>query len=586
MARTPDRWPLTRAALIEVARAGLVGLRRFARGAGRARVPGRLLFAPQDLRSADPAFADDAATGLYVFADQPLALGRTSPFAANPPSPEWERELRGFGWLRHLRAAGTPEAHGLARALVADAMGRRWRDLEGYSRRAPEVTARRVTSLLAHSPLLLAGADHAFYRGYLRRIGRDAAALDRDMRDAPAPADRLAAAIGLAAAGLACEGLEGRFRRADRVLAAELDAQILPDGGHVGRHPGTLIELLLDLLPLRLLYSSRAVEPPPAIDRAIDRMMPMLRFFRHGSGDLALFNGMGATPIGDLATVLAHDSSRGMSVKHAVSSGYDRLEAGATVVIAETGAPPPLAASAAAHAGCLSFEMSSGPNRVVVNCGAPARPGPAREAARLTAAHSTLILNGASSGVSLEADGAAARDWATSYLARRLGPVLIEGARLVGAERSLTGERDLVLNTHHDGYRKRYGAIVRRRLQLAADGGELAGEDALDFADGGEPGGAALLRFHLHPAARPRLGEAGDGVLIDFPDGERWRFTCEDRVPQLEASVLFAVTEGRRPSAQIVVEMELGAGAARPVCRWRFRREVATPPVDAPSPSG
>ena len=71
---------------------------------------------------------------------------------------------------------------------------------------------------------------------------------------------------------------------------------MLPDGGHASRNPGALIELLLDLLPLRQAFAARNVPPPAALNNAIDRMMPMLRFFRHGDGNFALFNGMGPTP--------------------------------------------------------------------------------------------------------------------------------------------------------------------------------------------------------------------------------------------------------------------------------------------------
>ncbi len=87
-------------------------------------------------------------------------------------------------------------------------------------------------------------------------------------------------------------------RSAMRRLADELDRQILPDGGHISRNPGTLIDLLIDLLPLRQAFAARNIAPPPALLNAIDRMMPMLRFFRHGDGSFALFNGMGPTPVG------------------------------------------------------------------------------------------------------------------------------------------------------------------------------------------------------------------------------------------------------------------------------------------------
>ena len=100
---------------------------------------------------------------------------------------------------------------------------------------------------------------------------------------------------------------------------------MLPDGGHASRNPGALIELLLDLLPLRQAFAARNVPPPPALNNAIDRMMPMLRFFRHGDGNFALFNGMGPTRTELVSTVLAYDDARGTPVANAPHSGYQRV---------------------------------------------------------------------------------------------------------------------------------------------------------------------------------------------------------------------------------------------------------------------
>ena len=123
-------------------------------------------------------------------------------------------------------------------------------------------------------------------------------------------------------------------------LVAELDRQILPDGGHVSRNPGALIELLLDLLPLRQAFAARNVAPPPALNNAIDRMMPMLRFFRHGDGSFAQFNGMGPTAPDLLATILAYDDARGAPLANAPHSGYQRVDAGRSAGdLMDTGAP-------------------------------------------------------------------------------------------------------------------------------------------------------------------------------------------------------------------------------------------------------
>ena len=157
---------------------------------------------------------------------------------------------------------------------------------------------------------------------------------------------------------------------------------------------------------------------PPSLLNAIDRMMLMVRTFRHGDGALALFNGMGVTRPDALATVLAYDDARGPALANAPYSGYQRLERGPAILIMDVGRPPPIKFSQRAHAGTLAFEFSVGPQRVIVNCGAPnTSQTAAREAARATAAHSTLVL----------ADSSSSRFASATRFGRWLGGVLFAG---------------------------------------------------------------------------------------------------------------------------------------------------------------
>src|SRR5260370_17098695 len=144
-------------------------------------------------------------------------------------------------------------------------------------------------------------------------------------------------------------------------LKQEVDRQILPDGGHASRDPGAVIEILLELLPLRQAFASRNIAPPQALQNAIDRMMPMLRFFRHSEGTFAHFNGMGATPADLLLTLLAYDEARGAPFANAPYSGYQRLAAGGAVAIVDTGLAPSIEMSLYPHPGRLSFYFSSPP---------------------------------------------------------------------------------------------------------------------------------------------------------------------------------------------------------------------------------
>ena len=82
-------------------------------------------------------------------------------------------------------------------------------------------------------------------------------------------------------------------------------------------------------------------------------MMPMLRFFRHGDGSFALFNGMSNAPSDLVATLLAYDDTHGVPMSNMPHTGFQRLDAGTTTVIIDTGPPPPPNVSQDAHAGCL-----------------------------------------------------------------------------------------------------------------------------------------------------------------------------------------------------------------------------------------
>ena len=157
-------------------------------------------------------------------------------------------------------------------------------------------------SWISQAPLILKDVDSQFYRRFMRSLTRQVRYLRLNALEARDGAPQLQVTIALMYATLCMSGQERHVRNAVKRLSDQLDEQILPDGGHISRNPGALIELLLDLLPLKQAFASRNMPPPPALLNAIDRMMPMLRFFRHDDGNFALFNGMGATaarPAGD-----------------------------------------------------------------------------------------------------------------------------------------------------------------------------------------------------------------------------------------------------------------------------------------------
>ncbi|MBV9393377.1 MAG: heparinase II/III family protein [Methylobacteriaceae bacterium] len=512
----------------------------------RAKAPQRLSIAPQDIRTVDPTIATEIYSGYFAFGGKIVNAGAASPFQLEAPSKSWARALGGFGWLKHLRAADTPLARANARALVEDFLRLRGRPNADDPMWEPRVVSRRILAFLSQSPMILEDAEPDFYRRFMVHFARARAVLLRALAEEAQGEWRLFAAIALAQLAVCSDADQRTQRAATQLLARELSRQLMADGGHIGRNPQTLVDLLLELLPLRQAYAARGTQMPAALLNAIDRMMPMLRLVRHGDGALALFNGMSVTQPELIATLLTYDDVRGRALLNAPYSGYQRVEARGSALIVDTGRPPPPAFSKDAHAGCLAFEFSFGGERVIVNCGAPGpnRAG-AREIARTSAAHSTLIIDDTSS-CRFSSSAGLDRFFEGQILS---GPTRVEVARSNNAD----GER---LALSHDGYGARFGCVHARMLTLAPDGARLSGEDSLLRMQ--QPGTAAAhrfaLRFHLHPSVNAALVWDGQGVVLDLPSGERFTFDAGGREVRVEDSIFFAAPNGPRNSRQIVID--------------------------------
>ncbi|MCC2112228.1 MAG: heparinase II/III family protein, partial [Hyphomicrobiales bacterium] len=295
---------------------------------------------------------------------------------------------------------------------------------------------------------------------------------------------------------------------------------------------------------------------------AIDRMMPMIRFFRHGDGALAHFNGVSGSRSDLIALIFAYDDVRGSPVQNAVHSGYQRITAGETVVIVDSGAPPPPPLSQHAHAGCLSFEMSAGGNQIIVNCGAPPETMPKwKIVARATAAHSTAVLN----------DTSSCRFVTGRYALDRLGPVIISGPRHVTVDRD-SGEDGETLWLSHDGYARLFGIIHERRLTVSPDGLSMSGEDRFTASHGGAVRHSRdryAVRFHLHPSVTASPLETGALVQLVLGDGETWLFSAPESEIAIEESVYLSDIHGNRDTEQLVI---YGRASQTPTVAWSLRR--------------
>ncbi|MFM2128638.1 MAG: hypothetical protein RL477_184, partial [Pseudomonadota bacterium] len=484
---------------------------------GRAIITGNFAFAGRTIRVTPPT--QGAGPGLALWA--PADAG-----------PDWLAALHGFAWLRDLRVAGGEAARETARRLVADWIARHQRGRRMPWR--PDVLAARLVAWISSADVILQGGEPAFERAFMTSLALQGRHLLRAGTGGQSGSRLLTVLKGQVFAAAALFGGGRRLKRTLARLERELERQVLSDGGHIERSTAQQFSVLRDLVDIRAMLISGGHTVPNLVQRSIDRMAPMLRFFRHGDGGLALFNDSGEGEAWLVDMVLTRAEAPGKPLASAPHSGFERVAVNRTLLICDIGTPPPPGARDHTFAGTLSFEMSIGKERMVVNCGGGPGLGAAwRQALRATAAHSTLTLADTNSTEILEAPGRG------SEIGKHPGKVTRQRAEAEGAT---------WLDGSHDGYLKGFGLIHRRRLWIAAGGEEVRGEDIL-FPPGQETGTPApaapdaaeksiwpwrrgrprsfAVRFHLHPGVSAQALQDSGAVLLRLPSGAGWRFRAE-----------------------------------------------------------
>jgi uncharacterized heparinase superfamily protein len=312
-------------------------------------------------------------------------------------------------------------------------------------------------------------------------------------------------------AGLYFDGAEADDWAATglRILRAELDEQILPDGGQFERSPmyhALALEDVLDLLNL-----VRALAPPGASARTLEpvlrahsgRMLHWLRCMTLPDGSLPRFNDSAAGIAPDNAELeryaaeLDIDAARppaqdGITLLQ--PSGYLRVQRGPATALLDAAPIGPDYLPGHAHADTLSFELALQGRTLVVNRGTSVYgDGPRRQRERGTAAHSTVQVG----------DQDSSEVWAGFRVGRRArpGPVAVNGFEV---------------DASHDGYSHLQPATRHhRRWRFDVDGLEI--DDRLDAV----PASPACARLHLAP---------GLGLVPPAGPSQPWR-VCEGARP-------------------------------------------------------
>ncbi|MCG4272161.1 heparinase II/III family protein [Acetobacter senegalensis] len=439
----------------------------------------------------------------------------------NPAWPDaYRRWLQSFVWLRDLRELGAESARIKARSLVAT-----WIAMPAADRPIsdPSITGARLAAWLSYYEFFAAAADDGFRKSLMAALMMEARSIMALMPEEVQGWHALTALKGLLAVAVAIPDQPEFLSRYLRLIDNAISEQFLPDGGPVTRCPEDQFQAVRELAEMLSILQLARLPLPTTLMEAANRAAPALRAMRHGDGGLMLFNGSAEQNPLLVEHVLNRASRSRVLAASLPETGFLRLASGRALLLVDAGAPAAPGHDKTAHAGMLSFEFSSGRQRLIVNCGASTQRGWA-QALRQAAAHSVLEFADISPMV-VDATGA-----------------VIKRPKITRTHVTQDGAHWLQMT--HDGYQPQGGGLYSRQLYLGKDGQTLRGEETLH----GGTRADFCVRFHLHPEVM--VEQVENGFLL-YTQEESWLFQS-DAHASVEESVYLGGPE-RVATLQIVL---------------------------------
>jgi uncharacterized heparinase superfamily protein len=279
-------------------------------------------------------------------------------------------------------------------------------------------------------------------------------------------------------------------KTAEHGLLSEIPEQILNDGANFELSPMYHSLMLTDMLDIANLIRAFPLQVSRSLALLVENTVPkMLKFMEvmsHPDGGVSFFNDSvdGVAPAKfriemyakKLDYVIEHIELDKTLVFDNEDSGYICVVFPRSKLIFDASPVGPDYIPGHAHADTLSFELSIGFQRVLVNLGVSEYGlSSSRTRQRKTLSHNTVEIDGKDSS----------QVWSGFRVAKR--------ARILSRDCKLDSDQKVVLNASHDGYKTLLGGCFHNR-QIVMGDDTLVVTDTLigTFRD-------AVSRFHFHP---------------------------------------------------------------------------------------
>lgn len=278
---------------------------------------------------------------------------------------------------------------------------------------------------------------------------------------------------------------ESFYSLAKKILAKEMQEQILPDGAHFELSPmyhQLMLYRVLDSINLVFCNAIFQQELLPLLMKKAGRMLGWLQQVTFSNGDIPLVNDA-AFKINPTTSQLTKYASRLGIIEEIVplaQSGYRKINKSRYELLLDIGPIGPDYIPGHAHSDIFNFELHLDGQPFIVDTGTSTyHPGPRRNYERSTSAHNVVQVG----------DMEQSEVWGSFRVARRSKGIILEES-----ENRISG----VLHSYHRVYHN-----SKRTFCF--------GEDQIMIADAMPHNDTSSFRLHFHPGVDVKLA---DGKII------------------------------------------------------------------------
>ena len=346
----------------------------------------KILFNPEDFWGGSSDLGQNLINGYINF------YGESSDFKnniweKNEASEFWNNQLHSFEWIRDVKAVGTNKARIFLRNNLLEWLKKN-KNWDSFSWKIP-VLSKRITNLLSNLSFYFTTADEDFQKKVSCSINKQSIHLHNCSQKEYFNNEQIFVVKALILSSLAFQNLRGKLDLTLQKLNQLMDKDIHSDGMHYLKSPSEHFIFLRSLLDIKNYLGTFKIKIPTTLNEKISLMTSILKFFRIGSGQLSIFNNYEYIENFSIDQAIKRANSKIKIPNYLEQSGFHRIAENRLVLIMDCGSPT----REKTHAGSLSFELSHGNEKIVVNSGSPYIYNKKfSEAMRSTAAHSTASI--------------------------------------------------------------------------------------------------------------------------------------------------------------------------------------------------